>query len=179
MQDASFGNMERFIWGVNRHPNEGVSVGFTSKAHGNSDGRTISKDQIEDLSVKELISEFGVERFAVAVLPWGAGLDIQRLCSCVRKPFAQILRDELRTVVRTKMFGNSLPDHDIGQGADHLGRTPAPLGADQQALPRAFIDQIQDAHASAIVRSRIYEVVAPHMVRVCRPEPHTGAIIEP
>jgi len=61
-------------------------------------------DGVKDLSVEELICEFGVERFTVAVLPGRAGFDIQRLCSCVRQPFAQVLRDELRTVVRMYVF---------------------------------------------------------------------------
>src|ERR1700741_1808672 len=47
-------------------------------------------DRVEDLSVEELISEFGVERFAVAVLPGRAGFDIQRFGSRVLQPFAQI-----------------------------------------------------------------------------------------
>jgi hypothetical protein len=45
--------------------------------------------------IEELISEFGFERFAVAVLPWRAGFDVQCFGSRVLQPFAQILRDEL------------------------------------------------------------------------------------
>ncbi len=45
-------------------------------------------DRVEDLSVEELISEFGVERFAVAVLPWRAGFDVQCFGSRVLQPFA-------------------------------------------------------------------------------------------
>ena len=65
------------------------------------------------------------------------------------------------------MFWNSLPHHDVSQRSDNLGRTPASLGADHQALPRAFIDQVQDAHTSAMVRSRIYKVVASHTWLEC------------
>jgi hypothetical protein len=35
-------------------------------------------DGVEDFSIEELVSEFGVERFPVAVLPRRAGFDIQR-----------------------------------------------------------------------------------------------------
>jgi len=70
-------------------------------------------------------------------------------------------------------------NHHISKRPDDLGRTPAPLRPDQQALPAVLIDQVQDAHTSAIVRSRTHEVVAPHMVGVCGPEPHTRAIVEP
>jgi hypothetical protein len=58
-------------------------------------------------------------------------------------------------------------------------RTPAPLSTDQQALSRVLIDQVQDAHTAAIVRTRAHEVVAPHMIFVCRPQPHARAIVEP
>jgi hypothetical protein len=51
--------------------------------------------RVEDLPVQELISKFAVERFAVAVLPWSARLDVQSLCSGVGKPFPQILCNEL------------------------------------------------------------------------------------
>jgi hypothetical protein len=42
-----------------------------------------------------------------------------------------------------------------------------------------LIDQVQDAHTAAIVRSRTHEVIAPHMVRVHRSEAHTRTIVEP
>ena len=55
--------------------------------------------RVEDLRIEELVPEFGVERFAVAVLLWGAGFDVQGLCARIGKPFAQVFRDELRPVV--------------------------------------------------------------------------------
>jgi hypothetical protein len=52
-------------------------------------------DRVEDLSVEELICEFGVERFAVAVLAWRAGFDVQYfgswLSSDLRRSFARKL----------------------------------------------------------------------------------------
>src|SRR5258708_38754341 len=57
----------------------------------------------EDFSVEELVSEFGVERFTVSVLPRRAGFDIQRLCTCVRQPCAKILGDELGTIVNVRV----------------------------------------------------------------------------
>jgi hypothetical protein len=43
---------------------------------------------------------------------------------------------------------------------------PAPLGADQQALPGVFIDQVQQAHAATIVRARADEIVRPDVIGV-------------
>ena len=44
--------------------------------------------RVEDLTVEELVPQLGVEALAVAVLPGRARLDVQRLCSCLGKPFS-------------------------------------------------------------------------------------------
>src|SRR6185437_5788651 len=58
-------------------------------------------DRIKDLAIEELISEFRVERFAVAVLPWGAGFDVQRSGASCGEPLALIHGHELRPIVRS------------------------------------------------------------------------------
>ncbi len=84
-----------------------------------------------------------------------------------------------QAVIRSKMFRHSLQHHDIGQSSDHLRIRPAAFRADQQALARGLVDQVEDAHTTTIVRSRTHEVVAPHVARMRRSEPHTRAIVEP
>ena len=56
-------------------------------------------ERVEDLTVQKLIAEFGIEAFAVAVLPWTAGLDERRFRANCDDPFPDRLRDELRAVV--------------------------------------------------------------------------------
>ena len=77
------------------------------------------------------------------------------------------------------MLGDTFSDHDIGKSADDLGARPAPLGPHQQTLASVLVNQVEDAHTTTIVRSRTYEVVAPHVARMRRPQPHTRAIVEP
>src|SRR5579859_1480783 len=77
------------------------------------------------------------------------------------------------------MFWHSLPHHDVSQCSDDLGTRPAPFRTDQQALACRLVDQVEEAHTSPIVRSRTHEVVAPHMARMRRSEPHTRSIVEP
>ena len=48
-------------------------------------------DRVEEFAVEELISEFGVEAFAIAVLPRRSGFDVPCLCAGIGEPFAQIL----------------------------------------------------------------------------------------
>lgn len=79
-------------------------------------------DRVEDLAVEELVSELGVEAFAVAVFLGRAGFDVQRLGPGVLKPLAQVLGRELGLVVGTKVFRYALPHHYVGQGADQPAR---------------------------------------------------------
>jgi hypothetical protein len=46
--------------------------------------------RVEDLAVEELIAKLRVEALAEAVLPWAAGLDVQRLRPGVGQPLAQV-----------------------------------------------------------------------------------------
>jgi hypothetical protein len=54
------------------------------------------------------------------------------------------------------------------------------LGANEpQAFARVFVDQVEDAYAAAIMCPCAHEVVAPYMVRMHGPEPHTRTAVEP
>ena len=54
-----------------------------------------------------------------------------------------------------------------------------PCHPDRQALPRVFIDQRQHPQRSSVVRHRAHEVVAPHMIRSFRSQPHARPVIQP
>src|ERR1700739_4549843 len=77
------------------------------------------------------------------------------------------------------MLWHALPHHHIGKCSDDLRTAPSPLGPNHETLPGVLVDQVQQAHGSAIVRPCADEIVAPHMVLVLRPEPHTRSIVEP
>ena len=52
--------------------------------------------RVEDLAVEDLIAKLRVEGLAEAVLPWAAGLDLQRLRPGVDQPLPQVASHELR-----------------------------------------------------------------------------------
>lgn len=54
-------------------------------------------DRVEEFAIEELVAQFGVEAFAVAVLPGRAGFDVECLCACVSEPFAQVFSNETPT----------------------------------------------------------------------------------
>jgi hypothetical protein len=60
--------------------------------------------RVEDLAVQQFVPELAVEGLVVAVLPWTARLDEQRLHADPRKPVANDFGCELRTVVTANVI---------------------------------------------------------------------------
>ena len=114
-----------------------------------------------------------------AVLPWTARFDVQRSCSHIRQPLAQFLRYEFRAIVRPNMLRDSSPQHHIGQCLDHLIAAKPASHPNRQTLPRVFVDQHQHPQRSSVVCHRTHEIVAPHVVRSLRPQPHARPVIQP
>jgi hypothetical protein len=46
--------------------------------------------RVEDLAVQQPVPELAIERLAMAVLPWAAGRDVDRLRSDAAEPLAQL-----------------------------------------------------------------------------------------
>lgn len=65
--------------------------------HGSYDSRF--SQRIEDFAVQQFVAQSCVEAFDIAVLPWTAGLDVQRFDTDLAQPLAQSLGNELRSVV--------------------------------------------------------------------------------
>jgi hypothetical protein len=42
--------------------------------------------RVEDLTVEQLVAQLAIERFALAVLPWAARLDVERFGPQPREP---------------------------------------------------------------------------------------------
>ena len=55
-------------------------------------------DRVEDFAVQQLVSEFRVERFAVAVLPRRTGFDVQCFGARVAQLLAQVFGHELTPI---------------------------------------------------------------------------------
>lgn len=55
--------------------------------------------RVEDLAVQKLVTQRAVERFTVAVLPWAARRDVERLHPDPAQPVLHRLCNELRAIV--------------------------------------------------------------------------------
>ena len=61
-------------------------------------------EAVEDFAVEQLIAEFSVEGFAVAVLPGTAWFDVEGFGSNPGQPVTHNLRSHLSTIVRADML---------------------------------------------------------------------------
>ena len=75
---------------------------------------------VEDLSVQELVPQLAVEALVVAVLPWTARLDEQRLHTESGQPPSDQFRSELRPIVRAQMLGRTVASEEIGQDLEYV-----------------------------------------------------------
>jgi hypothetical protein len=76
--------------------------------------------RVEDLTVQELVAQLAVEALDVPVLPRTARLDEQRLDTDPGQPPPYQLGCELRPIVRTQMFGRSVPSKEISQDLEYI-----------------------------------------------------------
>src|SRR5262249_26380530 len=93
---------------------------------------------VEDLAIEQLIAKAGVEALDVAVLPRTAPLDIGSLGADRGDPSLDGLGDELRSIIRPDMTGDTPQDEEVNvarrlwRETRGLGQRPAP----RPALPR-------------------------------------------
>lgn len=70
--------------------------------------------RVENLPVEQLVPQFAIEAFIVAVLPRTSRFDEERLDADLVEPASQSLGDKLRAVVRSYVFGRAVDKHRIG-----------------------------------------------------------------
>ena len=68
---------------------------------------------VEDLAAEQLIAKAGVEALDVAVLPRTAPLDIGNLGADSGDPSLDGLGDELRSIIRPDMAGDTPQDEEV------------------------------------------------------------------
>ena len=73
-------------------------------------------EAVEDLSVKQLVTQRAIEALVVAVLPWRAWRDVERVHADLPKPFLDCGGDELAAVVRSDMGRRAPVNEQLGQG---------------------------------------------------------------
>jgi hypothetical protein len=75
---------------------------------------------IEDLSIKQLVSELAVETLDITVLPRTARLDKECLHPKPLEPMANHLSRELGSVVRADMLRSTMPDKELRKATQNI-----------------------------------------------------------
>ena len=74
----------------------------------------------ELLTFKQLVTELGVEALAIAILPWAARFNVERLHTDPTEPTAHVASDELRAVIGSDMLRWPVGDEEIGQALEDI-----------------------------------------------------------
>ena len=100
------------------------------------------EERVEYFSIKEQVAHLSVKRLAVTVLPRASGFDVECFDANIFEPLAKFSRDELRSIIRTYVFWNSVLDKKIGKDQNHILTSNAPGYKRRQALLCEFIDDV-------------------------------------
>jgi len=77
------------------------------------------------------------------------------------------------------MFWHSPLDKALCQPIEHVIGSQPSFDSDGHTVPRVFVHNREELHRSPIFGSGCHEVVRPHMIRMLRSQPDTGAIGQP
>lgn len=121
---------------------------------------------VEDFTVQAFVAQFAVEGLAVAVFPWAAGRNVERLCSELGEPVAHDLGCHLRAVVRPDVFWHTTFEHYLGHRLDDTEAVDPASHPDCQALPGVLVDQSHQPQLAPIVGLRL--VNGRHRVTCCQ-----------
>ena len=85
-------------------------------------------EAVKDLAIQQFVPELAVEGLAVAILPWAAGCDVERLHTDLRQLFLHGVGDKFWAIVRSNILRDTMDHHGIGQLFNDLDRSN-PSGA--------------------------------------------------
>lgn len=126
---------------------------------------------VENLAVQQLIPQRAVEALVVAVLPWRARGDVERLHADLPEPGLDGGGDELTAIVRPDMRGRTTLDEQLGQRCQYVFVFELARDDECQALPARLVDNGKDAELASVMGAFLDEVVSPDMPRILRPQP--------
>ena len=119
---------------------------------------------VKDLAVQAFVPQFSIKAFAIAILPWRTGLDVERLHIQFAEPVTHGLSDKLWPIVRTNVLWRSVTDEELSKNVQHVLTVEFAPDMDRKTFPCVFIDNAQHAERPTVMGSVHHEVIAPYMV---------------
>ena len=137
------------------------------------------QQSVEDLEVQQFVSELSIETLDISILPGASRFDVKRPDSHPSQPLSDNLGRKLAPVVGSKMLGCSSLDKELSQFLEDRRAVEFSLDLNRQTLSGVLIHQSQHPESSAVVSSRLHEIVTPNMVSIGRPQSNTGSVVQP
>jgi hypothetical protein len=122
----------------------------------------------EPLHAEALVAELAVEALVGPVLPGLSGVDERRIDTLGRQPPQDGVRDELRSVVGTKVPWRAVHTHKARHYVDDAPGTDAPGDVNGQTFAGVLVHDGQALELLAVGAAVEDEVVGPHVVRALR-----------
>jgi hypothetical protein len=133
----------------------------------------------ENFSVEQLIAQLRIEALIVAILPWAAGFDIERLHADPAEPAAHRLGGEFAAIIGSYVFRRAMDGEQFGQAMQNIVGVQLARRDDGEALARKLINDRQHAERPAVLRLVLDEIIAPDMAGALRPKTDARAVIQP
>jgi hypothetical protein len=127
--------------------------------------------RVDDLAGKQFIVQRSVEAFAVAILPWRSGCDLERLHADLRQLLLHRRGDKLRAIVGPDVRGRPRVTNSSASAASasSLLSSRATAGAMYSRLALSMIERIR--HFATIMGAALDKVVGPRRARMLGPKP--------
>ena len=77
------------------------------------------------------------------------------------------------------MSGRAMSDEQLGEQRQHVVAAKLPGHQDRQAFPAELVDHHKHAESTAIMGTRLHEIVGPDMVTPTGPKTDAGAVVQP
>src|SRR3982750_1879608 len=134
---------------------------------------------VKDLPIQQFISQPGIERLHIPVLPRRAWGNVRRLGSHRRNPPLHGFGHELGTIVGTDVARHAAQDEQVREHVDDVDGLELAIHPDGQALVREFIDHIEHPELAAVMGAVLAEVIRPHVIAILGPQPDAGPVRQP
>jgi hypothetical protein len=127
-------------------------------------------DPLEEIGVKDLLTECFVEHFQIAVRVWLVLLDEQNLDADFRSPDLQGSRNDLGSVIHPDPHGFASPNNQLPLLAYDSLASQGSIHENSQTLPVVVVDDVEGSETDPVFQSVVLEIPAPGDVRGDRPK---------
>ena len=133
----------------------------------------------ENFSVEQLVAQLRIEALIVAILPWAAGFDIERLHTDPPEPAAHRLGGEFAAIVGSYMLRRAVDGEQLRQAMQDIVGFQLARRDDGEALARKLVNDRQHTESPTVLSLILDEIIAPDMAGALRSKTDARSVIQP